>query len=75
MNDDLGPIRRGMARLLDGLAAVWWLIWRASAIAIVTPLVRYGSQWLWGQTVPWWLAALIAAGFVLLPWIVVRLVA
>jgi hypothetical protein len=44
----MNPVARGFARLFDGLAAVWWLIWRAALIALLTPVIRYGSDCLWG---------------------------
>ena len=70
----MNPVARGFARLFDGIASIWWLVWRATLIAILTPLVRYGSDWLWGTMLPWWAAALVAAGIVLLPWILVWLI-
>ena len=69
----MNPVARGFARLFDGLAAAWWLIWRATLIAVLTPVVRACSEWLWRTILPWWAAALIAGGVVLLPWILVWL--
>jgi hypothetical protein len=69
----MNPVAKGFARLFDGIASIWWLVWRATLIALLTPLVRVGSDRLWGTTLPWWASALIAAVIVLLPWILVWL--
>jgi hypothetical protein len=63
-----------VASVLNAIDEVSGLLWRLVVFVALVPTVKFGIEWQWDVTVPWWVAVAAAIVVMAAGWVVLVLV-